>query len=76
MPQYEGPYAAFTMISSVSEKQPEDDTCLTCVCQARECHCPEPCAHCDCGDCHCKKMYTRTTGFGTSGWGEPTVEME
>ena len=63
MTAYKGPFAAFYMIQHTPEK-PEDDQCLTCVCQPQECHCPEPCPHCDCGDCHCKKMYTRQGRYG------------
>ena len=53
-----------TKIQMSEPPKPEDEECLTCVCQPQECHCPEPCPHCDCGDCHCKKMYTRQGRYG------------
>ena len=46
-----------------------DNFCVDCTCN-KKCHCSQPCPQCDCGDCKCKKMYKRTTGFATSGWAE------
>lgn len=81
MPYTQGPYAAFTMLNHTT-----DNFCASCTCDSKGCHCAEatstsehesaPCPQCDCGDCCCKKQYKRTTNFATSGWAEPTVEIE
>ena len=62
MTAYKGPYGAFYMIQHTPK--PEKDKVISCVCQSQKCDCPEPCEHCDSGDCNCKRKYKIQGKYG------------